>query len=296
MTEIGWRSDIPAADQQRICDIVEAATRADGVAPVGEQVLRELTQDHTSHLLAVDAGSVVGYLNLAPATDSAPPMAELVVNPDHRGRGIGTTMAKTGLAAGGGATRIWAHGNRDPARRVAAVLGLRPVRELWQMRRPLAELPPATVPAGVSVRSYLGPDDDAELVRVNNAAFAWHPEQGGWTTDDIAQRRSEPWFDAAGLLLAFDPHSKRLLGFHWTKLHTEQPGLGEVYVLGVDPVAHGRGLGTVLTLLGLHYLASRLADHPDPTVMLYTEADNDAAVRTYQQLGFAVVGVDTAYA
>ena len=66
-----------------------------------------------------------------------------------------------------------------------------------------------TIPAGVRVSTYRGPDDDAELLRVNNAAFAWHPEQSGWTAADIAERRGEPWFDAAGLFMAFDDADRR---------------------------------------------------------------------------------------
>jgi mycothiol synthase len=84
------------------------------------------------------------------------------------------------------------------------------------------------------------------------------------------------------------------VGFHWTKIHGRH--LGEVYVLGVDPAAQGRGLGRVLTLVGLSHLAGRLASSADSEVMLYVESDNAAAVRTYQGLGFAVAGVDTAYA
>ena len=65
---------------------------------------------------------------------------------------------------------------------------------------------------------------------------------------ELAERRSEPWFDPAGLFLAFgdaaSDQAGRLLGFHWTKVHPDQPGLGEVYVVGVDPSAQGRGLGS----------------------------------------------------
>jgi mycothiol synthase len=71
----------------------------------------------------------------------------------------------------------------------------------------------------------------------------------------------------------------------------QEPRLGEVYVLGVDPQAQGRGLGATLTLVGLHHLEKRGAD----TVMLYVEADNSAAVRTYQRLGFDVFSTDVAY-
>ncbi len=194
----------------------------DGVAPVGDQVLRELPHDRTRHLLAIDGEDIVGYLNLAPAT-TRPAMAELVVHPRGRRRGIGSAMVRTGLAEGGDGARIWAHGNLEPARATAAALGLVVVRELLQMRRSLTDLPPVTVPDGVRITTYSGPDDDAELLRVNNAAFAWHPEQGGWTGADIAERRGEPWFDPAGLFMAVDEKTDKLLGFHWTKVHSGRP-------------------------------------------------------------------------
>ena len=56
--------------------------------------------------------------------------------------------------------------------------------------------------------------------------------------------------------MAVDEHTGALLGFHWTKVHSAD--LGEVYVVGVDPAAQGRGLGATLTLVGLHHLAERL--------------------------------------
>ena len=239
---IGWRAGLSADDQRAIRELVAAATAVDGVAPVGDQVRRELSYDRTRHLLAIDGEDVAGYLNLAPATADAPGMAELVVHPEARRRGIGSVMARTGLSEGGDGARIWAHGNLEPARATAAALGLVVVRELLQMRRPLTALPPVTVPDGVRMTTYSGSDDDAELLRVNTAAFAWHPEQGDWTAADIAERRGERWFDPGGLFMALDEHTGELLGFHWTKVHAAQPGLGEVYVVGVDPAAQGRGL------------------------------------------------------
>ncbi len=58
------------------------------------------------------------------------------------------------------------------------------------------------------------------------------------------------------MFLAVDETTGKLLGFHWTKVHNTD--LGEVYVVGVDPAAQGRGLGAALTLVGLHHLAEAL--------------------------------------
>jgi mycothiol synthase len=292
--KVGRVTALSNVDQHRIRDLIEAATAHDGVAPVGDQVLRELPLDRTRHLVARARDGILGYLNLVAETPDSPAMAEAVVHPEARRRGIGSALIGAGLAEGGDGARIWAHGNLEPARATAAALGLEVARELLQMRRPLTDLPPVTVPSDVRLATYAGPEDDDELLRVNNAAFAWHPEQGGWAEADIAERRGESWFDADGLFLAFDcgdsgeEHAK-LLGFHWTKVHPA--ALGEVYVVGVDPEAQGRGIGATLTLVGMHHLAERGAD----TVMLYVEADNSAAVKTYQRLGFEVFSTDVAY-
>jgi mycothiol synthase len=287
--EVGWRGALTPSDQRAVSDVIARAAAHDGVKPVGDQVLRELSRDHARHLLATAGDAVVGYLSLVGA------MAEVVVDPDARRRGIGSTLIRAGLAEGGDGTRVWAHGTLAQASATASALGLRALRELLQMRRSLRDIGKSATPDGVRIRTYLGTADDAELLRVNNAAFHWHPEQGGWAEADIAERRAEDWFDPGGLFLAFDAGSADgpLLGFHWTKVHG--PSLGEVYVVGVDPAAQGRGLGRALTAVGLDYLARRLADADDPTVMLYVESDNTAAVRTYEHLGFVVHNVDTAY-
>jgi mycothiol synthase len=295
VTGLDWRSSISAADQQQLREIVAAATEFDDVPPVGEQVLRELGQQRTDHLIATGAaGELVGYLNLTPE------MAELVVHPQARRRGVGAALIRAALERTAGGCRFWAHGTLAAAKQTAAALNLVPVRELMQMRRSLRDVPDPEVPEGLHIRTYAGATDDAELLRVNNAAFVWHPEQGGWTDAEIDERRGEGWFDPDGLFLAFstrpgdDPD--RLLGFHWTKVHAEEPGLGEVYIVGVDPAVQGRGLGRTLTQVGVAWLARVLAGHDDPAVMLYVESDNTAAVHTYERLGFSVHSVDTAYA
>ncbi|WP_432421369.1 mycothiol synthase [Nocardia carnea] len=276
--------------------LLAAVAAADGVTPVSEQGLLALRGDSpVRHLLALRDGAVVGYAGLTPEHDEHPAMAEAAVAPTQRGRGIGRELVAAVLAAGGGGARVWAHGKLPAAEAVAARLGLVAARELWQMRRPLAtsQLPDVEIPADIVVRTYAGPADDAELLRVNNAAFDWHPEQGGWTETELAQRRAETWFDPAGLFLAFAADdSRRLLGFHWTKVHhDENPPAGEVYVVGIDPAAQGRGLGRLLTLIGLHHLREAGLGE----VLLYTEADNTAAVRTYSRLGFGPAHIDIAY-
>jgi mycothiol synthase len=303
--EIDWRSALTESDQRAVRDVIARAAERDGVMPVGDQVLRELSRDRTRHLVATADDEIVGYLGLVRASEAtghdvaAEPdtaaMAEVVVDPDSRRGGIGSALIRAGLAEGGDGTRVWSHGTLPPAKATASALGLQALRELLQMRRSLRDVPAAGTHDGVRIRTYTGAEDDAELLRVNNAAFDWHPEQGGWTETEINERRAESWFDPDGLFLAFDEGSADgpLLGFHWTKIHGS--GLGEVYVVGVDPAAQGRGLGRLLTAVGLEYLEGRLADAPDPEVMLYAESDNAAAVRTYEHLGFVVHNVDTAY-
>ena len=85
-----------------------------------------------------------------------------------------------------------------------------------------------------------------------------------------------------------------LLGFHWTKRHDAlgERGLGEVYVLGVDPDAQGRGLAKALLLTGL----AHLRDAGDDVVELYVEADQPGPVGLYRTYGFTEASRDVMYA
>ena len=90
---------------------------------------------------------------------------------------------------------------------LAREAGLVLVREVRQLRRPL----PADPPPPLGVRPFRpGPDDEAFL-EVNNRAFAWHPDQSGWTVEDLRQHEAEAWFDPDGFLL--HERDGRLAGF-----------------------------------------------------------------------------------
>ena len=141
---------------------------------------------------------------------------------------------------------------------------------------------------------------------------------------EVELRVKEPWFDAAGFFLAERQVSEppTLVGFHWTKVHGghegdvphehpeaqdapdhahdhahaehhhhDHPPIGEVYIVGIDPSEQGRGLGSALTLVGLHSLRDRGLDE----VLLYVDESNTAAVRTYERLGFTRHAVDVMY-
>lgn len=208
----------------------------------------------------------------------------LVVRPEARGAGLGRRLLESTLAEHPGTLLAWSHGDHPAARSLAATHSFVAARELWVMRRPDEPLPALDVPDGVEIRGYR-PDDESELLRVNAAAFAAHPEQGSLDAAGLAERMAEPWFDPEGLLVA--DTGTGLAGFHWTKRHSAT--LGEVYVVGIDPAAQGRGLGRTLTLAGLHHLArSGISE-----VLLYVESDNTAAVRTYLGLGFGHDPADT---
>jgi mycothiol synthase len=279
--------------------IQAAALAADGTAPFSEQTV--LSWGRASalgerHLVSrTGAGLPAGYAYLD-ATGSA----EFAVDPAYRRQGHGRGLlellaAEAAEVAGEGENKgrllVWSHGDHPAARALAAATGYRVIRELLQLRRSLdAEFPgpePVSFPGEVTVRGFRPGADDAAWLKLNAKAFAHHPEQGRMTQADLSARMAEPWFDPAGFLIA--EQDGAMIGYHWTKVHPE--GLGEVYVLGVDPDRHGGGLGRALTRAGLKHLYDRGLR----TVLLYVESDNGPALAVYRGLGFSTWKTDVMY-
>ncbi|WP_422647112.1 mycothiol synthase [Actinoalloteichus caeruleus] len=309
MLTVTWRNGLSAGTVAEVDALLDAATAADGVAPVSDQVLRRLRERSpaaeqvervqgdlagSEHFVArLAGGELAGYAFLDTEGDSeGRAVAELVVHPEHRGSGVGSELVRALLermglpvtqeGEPGDTLRVWSHSGHPAAARLAARFGFREARQLWRMWAKLAPtLPEPRWPEGVEVRSFVPGRDEEDVVEVNRLAFAWHPEQGSLSVADLRGQQEEAWFDPAGFLLAVDGEGG-VLGFHWTKVHQGDQPHGEVYVLGVHPEAQGTGLGTALTLAGLRHLAGQGLDD----VLLYVEGDNGAAIRVYEKLGF----------
>lgn len=194
-------------------------------------------------------------------------------------------QAVLGQAENGEGVQLWIERVRADDDQFALELGFAPYRHLWRMQRPL----PADR-SSIATRAFVPGTDDQDFLRVNNRAFHWHPEQGGMTPGDLADRMAEEWFDAEGFRLY--EQTGQLAGFCWTKVHPDEtPPGGEIYAIAVDPDFHGQGLGKPMTLAGLDYLA----DLGLTVGFLYVESDNDPAVATYRSLGFDLHSINRAY-
>lgn len=269
----------------RVRALLDAAEEADGIAAFSEafvQGLDDARLRHT-HFLAEDNGQVVACAGLA--EDGS---AELVVHPQRRQEGIGAALAEAVREEDSDAG-LWAHGNLPAAQAMAASLGLRVDRELLVMGIDAEEIPAGgpDLPEGFEALNYVeagkrwGRDVvDKQWLEVNNDAFSWHPEQGGWDLERLRRAMEAEWFDPAGVQLLY--HGDELAGFHWTKRHPD--GTGEVYVVGLASRYRGEGMGGPLMQMGLDHLVQA----GSAQVILYVEADNEPAVKRYCQLGFAV--------
>ncbi|NHN55502.1 mycothiol synthase [Calidifontibacter sp. DB0510] len=270
-------------DAAAIRELATTAADADGVAPLSEATLLALAGDdpHDTHWLTPRSrGGMAAYAHLR-VEDDGSAWAELVVHPDERRAGLGEQFLGE-VREAAPEVRCWAHGDLPPARALAAKAGLQPVRTLLVLsRRDVPAIEDPVAPEGFSVRPFTEADAD-DWLAVNARAFAHHPEQGRLTRADLDQRIAQPWFDPAGLLLVRDDATGALAASHWTKVADPGSGVGEVYVVAVDPAYQGRGLGRFVTRIGLAHLRDRGVRE----IELYVEGDNAPALATYRREGF----------
>ncbi len=86
---------------------------------------------------------------------------------------------------------LWINGADDALDAVVTAAGFRRLSEQFQMRVPLPLAESPRWPAGIVVRAFVPGQDDDEWLRVNNRAFADHPDQGGWSEETLKARTAE---------------------------------------------------------------------------------------------------------
>lgn len=280
--------DLDDARRAEIRAVAAEAIAMDGVDPLNEAARLSLQPGRTTarHLVLEGPAGLEAYANLAPTGDTW--TIQLVVSPEARLTGIGSAVLAGAIEAlpEGASPAVWSFGDLPAARAFAAANGLRPARELLVMEAPLVDLPAARLPADVVVRAFRA-EDEAAVLDINARAFAHHPEQGAMDGADFAARTREAWYRPEDLLVA--ERAGRVVGFHWTKRHDDE--LWEVYVIGVDPDAHGGGIGKGLLRVGLRHMADAGARR----VVLYVEGDQEIAVGLYRAHGFRIANKDVMY-
>jgi mycothiol synthase len=281
-----------AARRRSLLAFVEQLTARSGSRPLSDHLWLDLKDGDGSGSISVSAADergVIALAHIAHANEGS--VVEVVVDPELGDvADVHDDVLETAVDAfrgdGGGHLTWWTDEGGERAEQVAERCGLDLERSLHEMRVAL----PLDSRTAVGTRAFTPADADAWL-RVNNAAFADHPEQGGWDRATLSARLAEPWFDPDGFRLY--EQDGVVAAFCWTKVHDEMsPPVGEIYVIGVDPALHGRGLGRELTLAGLDWMS----DHGLGEAMLYVDGGNVAARHLYERLGFVTQRTRFAFA
>ena len=265
-----------------ITDLAERVAAFDHVEPLNEASLLAL-RDRVEPRVDIRFETPDGQL-MALAFAAGDAAVEVMVDPRFRRGGFGTRMVSAALSEG--ESSFWAHGGLPGVAQIAKKTGLVAERTLLILRKEFdGPVEAETVPDSVTLRTFRAGDEDP-IVAVNARAFAHHPEQGAMDRADLDRRMSSDWFDPEGLFIA--ERSGHVVGFHWTKI---EAGVGEVYVVGIDPDAQGGGLGKALTARGVRHLQERGM----PAVILYVEGGNEPALAVYRKLGFKDFKKDVLY-
>lgn len=294
-----WQSNTPEfrytrAMNEAVTSLLRQAEAFDGFPAISDQAQREAQTGARRLFTRTEPGGSEQEDTLTAVGIVGAGEVDLLVRPGHRGAGLGGELFTQLLReAEPGPIRLWVHGDNPAATHLAQRHGFTPVRLLLRLELDpvrLAEAPAPTLPEGVGLVSYTPGDEwlTEELIRVNAAAFASHPEQGEMTRNDFLHTTQEEWFRPDDLFFAVHETDTEpeVLAFSWIKTITAVGGgtETELYVIGVHPDAAGRGLGTVM----LQETFRRMHAHSPTRVTLYVEGDNEPALALYRRAGFTV--------
>jgi GNAT superfamily N-acetyltransferase len=257
---------------------VERTTRAQPAAPVEAYVIE-------------DSGVDVGVIALAVAAQSSDPTASIVdirIEPEHRGRGLGTYARRWAeeWAAGRASALFASYCPGDPATdALFASYPLRAQRMMKELRTP------DPLPDGVEGRPMT---DDEYAVWVEETIVGYAESIAGSGLMSIEDALAQARTQTAGLLplgtrtpdhTFWSVHAEGCqVATNWLRHHYD-PGTSFVFGVQSDTAYRGRGYGRAAMSVG----EQASIDAGDTHLMLNVFGQNAVAINLYTTMGYAVV-------
>ena len=192
----------------------------------------------------------------------------------------------------GGKPWQWWVSNPTPTHAaIADAAGWTLKRRLLKLAVPLDSAPAACADtASLALREFDESTDLAALLRINNAAFTWHPDQHDWTPHELRRALDQPWALPRDILIAIGENDEPI-GFCWMKIHNPGTPTGEIFLIAINPDIGGAGFGTALVCASLQHMINLGCQRAE----LWCEESNDRALRLYSRVGFKIEATEAAY-
>lgn len=244
---------------------------------------RSIIEEHRAELrahhhpvvfVASDNTQQLAYAFLSQLATKNEAFLDLVIPPHPHETEIATALLDRVLAETNVKISWWTRAPRLlHSDELSKAFGGGPHRTVLRMEREL------TTPIDVDLQTRAFTDADAaEMVRINNEAFARHPDRANITEDALREQMR---------VLGNRYEDLRLIegGFCWAKRQSTSES--ELFVLAVDDAHRHAGLGQKLLLATLEYVRTQ---HQVQRASLYVEFENVKAVKLYERNGFVNTG------
>jgi mycothiol synthase len=287
------RAAVEAVDQQGV-ETSEAELRAQLALPGHDPA-----QDRWVAELPGNAAELAGYalVWVAPGADTA--HTNVVVHPEYRRQGLGTTLLhhalQRGLALGATQAEIYANASHPAAGSFLRKHGFAPQGAYTEMRASIpARLPAAVWPYGYTLKTYAEVQDIAILTQAFNRSYAglWghHP--------DVSETQMAGWlaeFDPNGLFLVFSPSGK-VVGVSRVERNADRSArnhapTGYIDAPGLHHHHRRMDLYRALLLTGLHWLQGQ----EQTLVELESWGDKAEILKLYGEFGFTTLRQEIGY-
>ena len=273
------RAAEPVDRAGRICDAIALAQR---FRQPGVRTEEEC-------LVAVAGGALVGYGLCLRVGESDQYMADGVVHPAWRRRGVGRALLERMLAgarqAGASCLDLRAREDESAALGLARALGFERVRVWERMWLEPLRVPAFGFPAGYGWRNLRPQRDQAAYVELVNETLADHWGVGPITVERVAFQVSQPSFRPGDIIFA--THQGEIVGVSAARMLERRIGSRLLSVAHLGPVGvraghRGLGLGHALVAATLRHARRRQIQAAE----LDVDETNAVAIHVYEDCGF----------